>query len=56
MVGMANMEEILRKIAVDIANNKCGIGNCPCFKDCDVYSDEECINRIMDYFKSVVEE
>lgn len=52
---MVNMEEILRKIAIDIANNKCGSGNCPCYKECDVYSDEDCIDRIMNYFKSVAE-
>lgn len=52
---MVNVEDILRKIAIDIANNKCGIGNCPCHEYCDVYSDKECINRIMEYFKSVAD-
>ena len=50
---MENMEEVLKKIAIDISNNKCGAGLCPCLKECEVYSDEECVNRIMNYFKSV---
>lgn len=46
------MEELLRKIAIDISQNKCGIGGCPCKEKCDVYSDKDCIDRIMNYFKS----
>ena len=26
---------------------KCGEGYCPCRKDCEVYSDIDCIDRIM---------
>ena len=48
---MVSLEEILRKIAIDICENKCGGGGCPCKEGCDVYSDEDCINRIMNYFK-----
>lgn len=50
---MNNVEEILRKIAIDIEENKCGYGECPCYRDCEVYSNKECIDRIMNYFKSV---
>lgn len=46
------MEEALKKIAEAISN-KC-VGGCPCRNGCEVYSDEECINRIIDWIKSVI--
>lgn len=52
---MIILEEVLREIAVDICENKCGGGGCPCKEGCDVYSDKDCVDRIMNYFKSVAE-
>lgn len=50
------MEEALRKIAIAISDvDICGEGGCPCKKDCDVYSNEACINRIIDWMKSVID-
>lgn len=34
-----------------VISEECGKGGCPFNKDCDVYSDKECINRIIDCFK-----
>lgn len=51
------MEEALRKMAIAISSvDICGDGCCPCKKDCNVYSDEECVKRIVDWMKSVIEE
>lgn len=49
-------ENILIKIAKDISKNHCGGIGCPCKEYCDVYSDQECIDRIMHWLRSVVEE
>lgn len=48
------MEKILRSIAKGI-ETKCGGGGCPCHEGCDVYSDEECINRIVGWLKEMIE-
>ena len=54
MVNDMTLEEAFRKIAVDISEYKCGGGGCPCYETCVVYTDEECINKLMDYFKYVI--
>lgn len=51
---MISLEEILKKIAVGIYKNKCADGMCPCSEGCEVYSNEDCVNRIMDYLKSCI--
>lgn len=38
--------------AATAISDMCGYADCPCSKNCDVYSDEECIDRIIDWFKS----
>lgn len=53
---MVNIEKTFRKIANDIESNKCKLGNCPCQMNCDVFTKEECIDRIMHYLKSFVVE
>ena len=53
---MVNIEETFKKIAIDIEENKCGLGNCPCLMNCDVFTKEECIDRIIHYLKSFVVE
>ena len=49
------MDEMLMKIAVAI-EEKCGEGSCPCKCGCEVFSDEDCIDRIIDWLKSVIAE
>lgn len=48
------MEEVLLKIAKAI-EKQCGNGGCPCHENCDVYSDEDCMNRIINWLLSIVE-
>ena len=48
------MDEILMKIAIAI-EDQCGSGGCPCKKGCTVYSDEECVDRIIAWLKSLIE-
>lgn len=48
------MDEILNKIARAI-QNKCGKCGCPCNECCDVYTDEECLERIIHWLKRVGE-
>jgi hypothetical protein len=48
------MDEILMKIAVAI-EEKCGDGSCPCKEGCNVFLDEDCIDRIITWLKSVIE-
>ena len=52
---MENMqiEEMLTKIAIAI-EEKCGAGCCPCLEDCNVYSDEECFDKLMNWLKSAI--
>lgn len=38
--------------AATAISNMCGYVDCPCSKNCNVYSDEECIDRIIGWFKS----
>lgn len=49
------MEDVLMKLAKKI-ETKCGKGECPCAEDCYVYTYEECINRIVDWFKMILDE
>lgn len=49
------MDDMLMKIAIAI-EEKCGDGACPCKKDCKVFTDEDCINRIINWLQSVIEE
>lgn len=49
------MDEILMKLAKKI-ETKCGAGLCPCSEDCCVYTDEECMDRIINWLKTVLEE
>lgn len=49
------MEEILMKLAKKIEKG-CGTGLCPCSEDCCVYTDEECMDRIINWLKTVLEE
>ena len=51
---MVNNKEGLLKIAYAI-KEKCGESSCPCKKDCDVYSDEACIERIIEWLESVLD-
>ena len=51
---MINNKEGLLKIAYAI-KEKCGESSCPCRKDCDVYSDEACIKRIIEWLESVLD-
>lgn len=46
-------EDTLRNVAIMISDN-CGRNVCPFWRDCDVYSDEECIKRIIECFKSEI--
>lgn len=46
-------EDALENVATIICNEACGNG-CPCKKGCDVYSDQACIERIIEYFKSKI--
>ena len=49
-------KEMLMKIARAIATvDICGDDACPAKNGCEVYSDKECIDRIMSWLKSVVE-
>ena len=48
-----NTEEILMKIAKEI-ETKCGVGGCPCKINCDVYSYNDCIDRITAWLKEVI--
>ena len=50
---MINNKEGLLKIAYAI-KEKCGESSCPCRKDCDVYSDEACIERITEWLEFVL--
>lgn len=49
------MEETLMKLAKAIEKG-CGKGYCPCEEDCCVYTYEECMNRIINWLKTVLEE
>lgn len=49
------MDEMLMKIAIAI-EEKCGDMGCPCKEGCNVFSDEDCIDRIIDWLKSVIEQ
>ena len=49
-----DMEEILMKIAKGI-ETKCGGGGCPCEEGCEVYSDEDCLDRIVAWLKEMIE-
>lgn len=49
------IESALKKIAIEISENKCDDSACPCQKDCNVFTNEECVDRIIDWFKSVIE-
>ncbi len=51
---MNPIDEMLMKIAIAI-EEKCGSGGCPIKKGCEVYSDEDCINNIVDWLKSVID-
>ena len=42
---------------IKIANaikEKCGEGCCPCRIDCEVYTDKDCLKRIIDWLESIV--
>ena len=49
------MDEMLTKIAIAI-EEKCGAGCCPLREDCNVYSDEECIDQLVNWLRSVIQE
>ena len=49
------MDDMLMKIAIAI-EEKCGEGSCPCKKGCNVFSDEDCLDRIINWLKSVIAE
>lgn len=49
------VNEMLLKIAKGI-DEKCGCEHCPCSKDCHIYTQAECIGRIFNFLKTVVEE
>lgn len=49
-----DMEEILMKIAKGI-ETKCGGGGCPCEEGCEVYSDKDCLDRIVAWLKVMIE-
>ena len=48
-------EDALENVATIICNEGCGNGGCPCKKGCEVYSDQACIERIIEYFKSKIQ-
>jgi hypothetical protein len=48
------VEEILKKIATGIETT-CGIDICPCREGCHVYSDEECMDRIVSWLRLMME-
>lgn len=53
--NMEDTEKILKKIAIAISDiDVCGNGGCPCKKNCEVYGDNECIERIMNWLRYVV--
>lgn len=47
-------KDILMKMAIAI-KEKCGDGSCPCKNGCNVYSNEDCIDRIINWLKSAIE-
>ena len=51
---MKDTEELLKKIAIAISDiDVCGDGGCPCKKNCEVYEDNECVERIMKWLRYV---
>ena len=48
------MDEILMKIAKGI-EAKCAYGGCPCREGCEVYSDKDCLDRIVAWLKKTIE-
>lgn len=47
------MEDMLKKIAVAI-QEECGEGHCPCYEKCNAYTNEECMNEIMNWLNDVI--
>ena len=46
--------DALKNVATFICEEACGDGGCPFKKDCDVYSDKACIERIVECFNERV--
>lgn len=46
---MMGFEDALNNVAAVICG-KCGEGGCPFKKDCEAYSDKECLERIINCF------
>lgn len=42
--------DALKNVAA-IISEECGNGGCPCKDGCEVYSDKDCIKRIIDWFE-----
>lgn len=40
--------DALKNVATFISEEACGIGGCPFKKDCEVYSNKECTERIIE--------
>ncbi len=51
---MDSAEKVLKELAIRICNHRCGSDNgCPAWYNCDVRSDEACIDRIMTWLNEV---